>query len=63
MDQVDRKFITEDQFNELKPFNKMADTAERITGLSKDEYWFQVTIEITRDCDRHGFAVIESHKR
>lgn len=58
-----RKYITEDEFNSLKPFDKMAHKASDITNLDVDEYWFQVSFEITVDCPRHGFAVLEAFKR
>jgi hypothetical protein len=58
-----RKFISKDQFNSLKPFNKKSKVASEIFGLSDAEYWFQVCIEVTVDCDRHAFAVLEAYKR
>lgn len=58
-----QQYITEEQFESLKPFNKRSHLAEELTGLSSDSYWFKVSIEITRDCNRHGYAVLEAHKR
>lgn len=58
-----RKIITEEQFNELKPFNKMAYKVEEILGFSQEKYWFQVAFEVTRDCDRYGFAILEVRER
>lgn len=58
-----RKVINKAEFESLKPFNKMAKRAEELTGNSPEKYWFQVSFEITKDCDRYGYAVLESHKR
>lgn len=58
-----RKYITEQEFESLKPFDNMAHVAEKLTGKSSQEYWFQVSFEVTKDCKRHGFAVLESHSR
>lgn len=63
MKNVIRKPINEETFNSLIPFNKMAHKAEEITGLSKENYWFQVTMELTVDNNTNSFAVIESHPR
>lgn len=58
-----RKGITKEQFDELQPFNKQAHKVEELFGYSVKEYWFQIAIEVTRDCDTNTFATIEVHKR
>jgi hypothetical protein len=63
MSTVIRKRISESEFNQLKPFDLMSNSASEIMDLSAREYWFQVAFEVTRDCKRNGFAVLEAHKR
>jgi len=64
--EVIRKLISKKQFDAMHvdgSLNKTAFNAELVTGLSRKNYWFQICIEMTVDCDTHSYAVIECHPR
>lgn len=58
-----RKQLSESQVELLKPFNCMSEIAEKISGLSKEDYWFQIAIEVTVSSPTNSYAVLECHPR
>ena len=56
-------YINESDFMSLQPFNKMAHRAGEMMNLDPSNYWFELSIEVTRDCPRYKFAKLISHKR